>query len=241
MDLHILRAVAAIIFFSFFLPGYPLSRSVSNARYVTSRVPAYKEVKDVWKCSCRSNTYIYINVYIRVFSSLGILCDFISLALVINCFSIFLFFFYTKGERRPRGGNYLSILLLERLFSERSLIILIYEKLDRSVKSVRFAKKYLNNCSLAVFRRFEQTFVHYRVFLPWQLFDPPCPLFRRLNFRRTFIAARILVCFVIQTWEILLKLIRHFPMYGRGTKRISKFAKIPLRVINFTNLSPCSI
>lgn len=60
MDLHILRAVAAIIFFSFFLPGYPLSRSVSNARYVTSRVPAYKEVKDVWKCSCRSNTYIYI-------------------------------------------------------------------------------------------------------------------------------------------------------------------------------------
>lgn len=139
--------------------------------------------------------HIYINVYIRVFSSLGILCDFISLALVINCFSIFLFFFYTKGERRPRGGNYLSILLLERLFSERSLIILIYEKLDRSVKSVRFAKKYLNNCSLAVFRRFEQTFVHYRVFLPWQLFDPPCPLFRRLNFRRTFIVARILFVF----------------------------------------------
>lgn len=157
-------------------------------------------------------------------------------------FQYFPFFFYTKGERRPRGGNhYLSILLLERLFSERSLIILIYEKLDRSVKSVRFAKKYLNNCSLAVFRRFEQTFVHYRVFLPWQLFDPPCPLFRRLNFRRTFIAARILVCFVIQTWEILLKLIRHFPTYRRGTKRISKFAKIPLRVINFTNLSPCSI
>lgn len=77
--------------------------------------------------------HIYINVYIRVFSSLGILCDFISLALVINCFSIFLFFFYTKGERRPRGGNYLSILLLERLFSERSLIILIYEKLDQSI------------------------------------------------------------------------------------------------------------
>lgn len=49
MDLHILHAAAApaIIFFFFFLPGYPLSRSVSNARYVTSRVPAYKEVKDV--------------------------------------------------------------------------------------------------------------------------------------------------------------------------------------------------
>lgn len=241
MDLHILRAVAAIIFFSFFLPGYPLSRSVSNARYVTSRVPAYKEVKDVWKCSCRSNTYIYKCIYTCILFPWHSLRFYISRSRH-QLFQYFPFFFYTKGERRPRGGNhYLSILLLERLFSERSLIILIYEKLDRSVKSVRFAKKYLNNCSLAVFRRFEQTFVHYRVFLPWQLFDPPCPLFRRLNFRRTFIVARILVCFVIQTWEILLKLIRHFPTYGRGTKRISKFAKIPLRVINFTNLSPCSI
>lgn len=240
MDLHILRAVAAIIFFSFFLPGYPLSRSVSNARYVTSRVPAYKEVKDVWKCSCRSNTYIYKCIYTCILFPWHSLRFYISRSRH-QLFQYFPFFFYTKGERRPRGGNYLSILLLERLFSERSLIILIYEKLDRSVKSVRFAKKYLNNCSLAVFRRFEQTFVHYRVFLPWQLFDPPCPLFRRLNFRRTFIAARILVCFVIQTWEILLKLIRHFPTYRRGTKRISKFAKIPLRVINFTNLSPCSI
>lgn len=48
--------------------------------------------------------HIYINVYIRVFSSLGILCDFISLALVINCFSIFLFFFIPRGSVVPEEG-----------------------------------------------------------------------------------------------------------------------------------------
>lgn len=153
-------------FFFFFLPGYPLSRSVSNARYVTSRVPAYKEVKDVWKCSCRSNIYIYI----RVFSSLGILCDFISLvaqlSLSSSIVSVLFFFFLCQGgassQRRELSFDilYSSVIFL---FAERSVIILIYEKLDRSVKSsdLFHVRNIYPELDISKDRRFEETFIGY--------------------------------------------------------------------------------
>lgn len=50
INLHILSRFSLLFCVSFLLV-YPLSSLDSKAHYVTSRVPAYKEVKDVWKCS----------------------------------------------------------------------------------------------------------------------------------------------------------------------------------------------
>lgn len=127
MDLHIHSRCSCYLFF-FFLPGYPLSRSVSNARYVTSRVPAYKEVKDVWKCSCSN---IYIHVYSLPLAFFAIL--YLSLPSSRSRHQLFQYFFFFpfQGSVVPAEGiifRYYSNVRF--LFAERSVVILIYEKLD---------------------------------------------------------------------------------------------------------------
>lgn len=137
MDLHILHTAPC---YHFFLPGYPLSRSVSNARYVTSRVPAYKEVKDVWKCSCRSNVYIYIHVYSLPLAFFAILyLSLPTLALVINCFSIFLLFLYQGSV--PAEGIILDIARTLFSFPSRGLLLFSFTR----NQTLSYKRKYIAN------------------------------------------------------------------------------------------------
>lgn len=89
-----------------------------------------------------------------------------ALALVINCFSTFFFFFLCQGgassQRRELSFDilYSSVIFL---FAERSVIILIYEKLDRSVKpSDPFdVRNIYPELDISKDRRFEETFIGY--------------------------------------------------------------------------------
>lgn len=88
-----------------------------------------------------------------------------ALALVINCFSTFFFFLYQGGASSQRRELSLDILYSSVifLFAERSVIILIYEKLDRSVKSSDPFDVRNIYPELDIFkdRRFEETFIGY--------------------------------------------------------------------------------
>lgn len=110
-------------------------------------------------------------IYIRVFSSLGILCDFISLVAQLSLSSsivsvLFFFFFLYQGgassQRRELSFDilYSSVIFL---FAERSVIILIYEKLDRSVKSSDpfDVRNIYPELDISKDRRFEETFIGY--------------------------------------------------------------------------------
>lgn len=111
-----------------------------------------------------------IYIYIRVFSSLGILCDFISLvaqlSLSSSIVSVLFFFFLCQGgassQRRELSFDilYSSVIFL---FAERSVIILIYEKLDRSVKSSDpfDVRNIYPELDISKDRRFEETFIGY--------------------------------------------------------------------------------
>lgn len=189
MDLHIHSRCSCYLFF-FFLPGYPLSRSVSNARYVTSRVPAYKEVKDVWKCSCSN---IYIHVYSLPLAFFAIL--YLSLPSSRSRHQLFQYFFFfsVPRERRPSGGNYLSI-LLERSFPFRREICR-YSHL-REIRLVSWISRIQckNYSKLFIYiskRRFEECSLVISSISTLTVIWSRVSVARRLNFRRTFIAARI--------------------------------------------------
>lgn len=115
-------------------------------------------------------SFQYIYIYICVFSSLGILCDFISLVAQLSLSSsivsvLFFFFLYQGGASSQRRELSLDILYSSVifLFAERSVIILIYEKLDRSVKSSDpfDVRNIYPELDISKDRRFEETFIGY--------------------------------------------------------------------------------
>lgn len=115
-----------------------------------------------------------------------------ALALVINCFSIF-FFFSVPRERRPSGGNYLSI-LLERSFPFRREICR-YSHL-REIRLVSWISRIQckNYSKLFIYiskRRFEEYSLVISSISTLTVIWSRVSVARRLNFRRTFIAARI--------------------------------------------------